>query len=152
MDSSPASILRRTNELLLSYEQETHVTALVAVLQPSSGRLVLASAGHPPPVHLSPGACRLLDVPFGPPLAAFPAEYDTAQAVLARDDCLVLYTDGVTESRRGGELFGERRLVDTVAKLRGRSADEVAQAVVDAVVAFGAGLRDDLHLVVVRLA
>ena len=54
-------------------------------------------------------------------------------------DAMVLYTDGVTEARRGGEMFGERRLEDLVARHAGRSADEIAGAVESAVVAFHGG-------------
>ena len=72
--------------------------------------------------------------------------------MLAIDDYLVLYTDGVTEARRDGEMFGEPRLLETVAGLRGRSAQEVAEGVRDAVVAFSGSLRDDLQLIVLRLA
>jgi PAS domain S-box-containing protein len=152
IDSAPASILDRTNQLLLRYDQESHVTALIGVLQPRTGHLTLASAGHPAPVHLSPGWCRILDLPFGTPLGAFPTAYRQDHVLLTLDDYLVLYTDGVTEARHRHELFGEKRLVQVVESLRGRSAAEVAQGLAEAAVAFGHGLRDDLHIVVVRLA
>ena len=48
----------------------------------------------------------------------------------------MLYTDGVTEARRGSELFGEQRLLEAVSDLRGRSAQEVAEGVRDAALAF----------------
>lgn len=68
------------------------------------------------------------------------------------EDYLVLYTDGVTEARRGGELFGEQRLLEVVGGLRGRSAQELAEGVRDAVLDFAGRLRDDLQAVVLRLA
>ena len=94
VDAAPAFILRNTNELLLqqSDADAPHVTALVCVLDPSSGRVSLGSAGHPPPVHLSPFSCDLWNPPFGPPLGAFSADYQTSHRTLAPDDCLVLYT------------------------------------------------------------
>lgn len=58
----------------------------------------------------------------------------------------------MTEARRDGELLGERRLLEIVAGLRGRSAQEVADAVRDAALAYSGQLRDDLQVVVVRLA
>ena len=72
--------------------------------------------------------------------------------MLAFDDYLMLYTDGVTEARRDGEMFGEQRLLETVVGLRGCSAQEVADRVRDAVLAYSDRLRDDLQLVVLRLA
>ena len=72
--------------------------------------------------------------------------------MLTLEDYLVLYTDGVTEARRDRELFGERRLTEVVAELRGGSAQAVADGVRDAALAFGGRLRDDLQVVVLRLA
>ena len=153
IDSAPPFILRKTNELLLRHGQdETHVTAFVCVLDPRTGYLAAASAGHPAPVHLSPFSCRILDLPFGPPLGTFAVDYVPTHLTLTPDDCLVLFTDGVMEARRGGEMLGEARLVQIVEQRRGLSAPELAQAVADEALAFGGGLRDDLHVVVVRLA
>jgi len=72
--------------------------------------------------------------------------------MLTLDDYLVFYTDGVTEARRESDLFGEERLLKAVSGLRGRSAQEVAEGVRDVALAFGGELRDDLQVVVVRLA
>ena len=60
---SPAFILGKTNELLLRYDpDEAHVTAFMAVIDPHTGYLSYASAGHPAPVHLGAFTCRTLDV------------------------------------------------------------------------------------------
>ena len=73
--------------------------------------------------------------------------------MLTLEDYLVLYTDGVTEARRDGELLGERRLLEIVEGLRGRSAQEVTDGVRDAASEFADGrLRDDMQVVVLRLA
>ena len=116
VDSSPAFILGKANELLLRYDpDEAHVTAFLAVLDPHTGHLSYASAGHPAPVHLGAFTCRTLDVAFGPPLGTFERPYTNAHAMLTLEDYLVLYTDGVTEARRDGELLGEQRLLEIVS-------------------------------------
>ena len=67
-------------------------------------------------------------------------------------DALVLFTDGVTEARRGGEMFGEARLRELLARRAGRSAEEIAEALESAVVAFHGGpLDDDLAVMVLRV-
>jgi two-component system CheB/CheR fusion protein len=153
IDPSPAYILGKTSELLLRYDpEEPVVTAFVAVLDPQTGHLNYASAGHPAPVHLGAFSCLPLKVSFGPPLGSFEHAYENAHIMLALEDYLALYTDGVTEARRGAELFGEQRLLETVSKLRGCTAQELAQGVADAALAFGGRLRDDLQVVVLRLA
>ena len=153
VDPSPAFILGKANELLMRYDpDEGHVTAFCAMLEPHTGHLNYASAGHPAPVHLGAFTCRTLDVTFGPPLGTFQHPYTSAHAILSIDDYLVLYTDGVTEARRGAELLGEQRLIEVVTGLRGRSAQDVAEGVRDAALAFAGRLRDDLQVVALRLA
>ncbi len=153
VDCTPGFILAKANELLLRFDpDEAHVTALCAVLDPRTGHLTYASAGHPAPVHLGASSCRSLDVVFGPPLGTFRRPYANAHAMLTLEDYLVLYTDGVAEARRGDELLGEQRLLDVVERLRGGSAQEVAEGVRDGALVWADQLRDDLQVVVLRLA
>jgi phosphoserine phosphatase RsbU/P len=154
IDPAPAFIMRKTNELLLQQNgpDDAHVTALACIIDPATGHVSLASAGHPPPVHLSPSSCDLWDMPFGSPLGSFPADYHASHLTLTPEDYLVLYTDGLTEARQDGELFGEDRLLLAVESLRGRSAQEMAEGLASAALEYGGGLRDDLNIVVVRLA
>ncbi len=153
IDPSPAFVLAKTNEVLLRYDpEEPHVTAFLAVLDPQSGHLSYASAGHPAPLHLSPFSCRPLGVGFGSPLHSFPGPYQEEHLRLSLDDYLLLYTDGVTEARRGEEEFGEERLIEVARRLRGASAQEVAEGVRAAALEFAGSLRDDLQVVCLRLA
>jgi serine phosphatase RsbU (regulator of sigma subunit) len=64
----------------------------------------------------------------------------------------VLYTDGVTEARQAAQMLGEKRLLEVVSGLRGRSAQEAADGVADAALAFGGRLLDDPQVVVLRSA
>ena len=97
------------------------MTAFLAVLDPHTGHLSYASAGHPAPVHLGAFTCRTLDVAFGPPLGTFERPCTNTHTMLTLEDYLVLYTDGVTRPVMG-ELLGEQRLLEIVSGLRGRSA------------------------------
>jgi PAS domain S-box-containing protein len=152
VDSAPSFILRKTNELLLARApEEVFVTALVLVLDTETGHVSFASAGHPAPIHVGAFSCALLEPTYGPPLGSFPSEYTSAHARLALDDYLVLYTDGVTEAKRGERLFGEHRLIETVGRLRGLSAQVVVEHVRDAAEDFAGQLRDDLEVVALRM-
>jgi PAS domain S-box-containing protein len=152
-DFSPASILAKANELLLRFDpEEPHVTAFLAVLDPHTGHLSYASAGHPAPVHLGALTCRTLDLTFGPPLGTFERPYADAHAMLTLEDYLVLYTDGVTEARRDGKMYGEAQLVTTVADLRGLSAQELAEALLQDIGSYADKLADDIQIVTLRLA
>ena len=152
IDAAPPFVLRKTSEALLRYAPtEPHVTAFFGVLDQRPGLLLCASAGHPAPIHLSRTTCCSLEVVYGPPLGTFAHDYATTRATLRRDDYLVLYTDGAIEARRDTEQFGEARLRDVVAALRGSSAQDLADGVLAAVTGFAGHLRDDLQVVTLRL-
>ncbi len=152
IDPTPAFVLRKTNELLLSRSPDgLFVTALVLVLDCENGQMSLASAGHPAPVLLNCSAISLTEPAYGPPLGVVSSEYASLQARMSVDDCLVLYTDGVTETRREGELFGERRMLTALESLRGLPPQEMAEGLRDACLSFGERLRDDLDVLVLKL-
>ena len=70
---------------------------------------------------------------------------------LASGDALVFYTDGVTERRRGAELFGLTRLQEAVAPLSGYSADVIAARLRSTAINFSPeSPRDDIALLVLR--
>ncbi len=76
-------------------------TCLYAVYDPVSRRCSLARAGHPPPAVVSPGgAAEFLDLPAGPPLGLGGLPFEEAEVVLPEGSLLVLYTDGVLETRQ----------------------------------------------------
>ncbi|MGW0828500.1 SpoIIE family protein phosphatase [Streptomyces sp. NPDC002845] len=75
-------------------------TCLYAVYDPVSRRCTLARAGHPPPAVVSPdGTVELLDLPAGPPLGLGGLPFESMEIELPEDSLLVLYTDGLIESR-----------------------------------------------------
>jgi hypothetical protein len=72
---------------------------------------------------------------------------------LGPGDALVFCTDGITEARSpAGELFGDERLAQVLLEHAGRSADELAGAVLGEAVAYGGeSVRDDVAVLVVRV-
>jgi len=128
------------------------VTAFLLVLDTASGRATYSSAGHPPPVVCDADGCRPLAMSFGVPLGSFDRDYVDAHVTLAPGHGLVLYTDGVIEARRSGELFGEGRLLATVARLCDGGPQELAEGLRAAVIAFAGRLNDDLEVLALRLA
>jgi sigma-B regulation protein RsbU (phosphoserine phosphatase) len=74
-----------------------------------------------------------------------------ASARLGAGDTLIFYTDGVTERRRGRELFGTERLREAAAPLAGYSADVVAARLRAATIGFSVEEpRDDIAILVLR--
>jgi PAS domain S-box-containing protein len=162
--STPGLALQKLNRFMLSLSWDSMATACVLLLEPASGRLVYANAGHPPPHVLSAdGVATSLTEPLGVPLGALDAvAYDEGVSTLHPGATLVLYTDGVVEQRdelidRGIERL-EHSLVDggpidpeplCERVLRGTigaggSNDDVTLLVVQASVVFGDRLEMEL--------
>jgi serine phosphatase RsbU (regulator of sigma subunit) len=78
-------------------------------------------------------------------------EYTESHAELPPGASLVLYTDGVVEARKDGELYGDERLDALLASQHGLPARSLAAAVADGARGFAGGdLSDDLAVVVIR--
>ena len=148
----PSWVLGKLNEVMLDARAEQFVTLLVAIINPQLRSICLASAGHPPPVLIgASGGPRLLEPPYGPPLGTFAHSYEQTAHACAKGDTLVFYTDGLSEARRGGELFGERRIMEAVADAKGHSVAQVASNLRESAEFYADALRDDLQIVVLRL-
>jgi phosphoserine phosphatase RsbU/P len=131
----------------------TFVTAFYGIYDPMARTISYASAGHPPPRVNRCGQMRALTGASSLPLGIEANEcYHDRTDRLESGDCLIIYTDGITEAKNPqGELFGEHRL-DTAACCRAS-----AQVTVDSILAeldrFRAGrpLADDRTLLVARV-
>ena len=110
---SPSAVLQRANDFLESdIPANMFVTCLYAVLEPVSGTLRFANAGHDLPyVRRSDGSVVELRA-TGMPLGAMPGmRYDEKEATLAPGDVLLLHSDGVAEAHDPGrEMFGFPRM------------------------------------------
>ena len=151
----PAEALERTNRVLAQERRGTlFITALCAVLEPRTGRLRIASAGHEPPL-LVPGDGRPIG-PVGDPgvLVGMFATLGLSEVEVTLDpgDKMLFYTDGVTDAiGPTGDRFGEGRLLATIASARDASADGLVAAVRGDVDAFQGAREpaDDVTIVAV---
>lgn len=151
---SPAQVLSLVNDIVYqATPPEAFATVFFATLDRRDGRLEYASAGHTTTaVVRADGAVTGLPA-TGPILGAFDAvAFRQAEAALDPDERLFLYTDGLTEARRGKELFGEERLFESLAAAGG-STEAMVAGVTREVLAFcGDDLRDDLAILALRRA
>jgi serine phosphatase RsbU (regulator of sigma subunit) len=153
--SGPADALERTNRILVDEIQSvSFITALVGRLEPASGRVRLANAGHEPAIVVPADGRPVVEIePGGPLLGVFsPLDVHETEIELAPGDRLVLYTDGVTDSRStAGERFGRERLLATIERHRDGSAHDLVAAIRDAEAEFRgeADCVDDVTIVAV---
>ena len=116
--SSPGEVLSRVNETLLArIPSNTFVTCFYAILDPNSGRLVYANAGHDPPYFQRSGNAEELRA-RGMPLGLMPAMgYEEKEIVLEAGEAALFYSDGLVEAHDPkGEMFGFPRLRALVAE------------------------------------
>jgi GAF domain-containing protein len=150
---TPGVVLSLTGDVVYrSTSAETFVTVFFGVLDCRSGTLTFANAAHTTgAVVRADGNIGELGV-TGPLLGAFGhVAFGEGEAMLEAGDTLFLYTDGLTESRRDGVLYGEARLMELLSGFAGRTPQEVVDAVVADVEAYsGSRLRDDMAILAVR--
>jgi serine phosphatase RsbU (regulator of sigma subunit) len=112
VSATPSEMLQRVNDLLYTQvESRIFVTCCVCVLDPSSGLLTYANAGHMPPLQqTTQGVVELRAT--GMPLGLMPGmHYEEKHAHLHAGDTLILYSDGVVEVHNPQrEMFGFHRL------------------------------------------
>jgi serine phosphatase RsbU (regulator of sigma subunit)/uncharacterized protein YigA (DUF484 family) len=155
MHPEPGDFLSKANDVIVDeIGVGKFITMLYVLLDPRAGTVSCASAGHPP--------ARI--VPAQGPIAPLEAsglalgiepgqEYPAAEAELTPGSAVVLYTDGVVESRRNGELYGEERLDELLGRRRELGAQELAEAIVADCRSFAGGeLGDDCAIVCLRLS
>jgi serine phosphatase RsbU (regulator of sigma subunit) len=134
-DLQPGQVLARLNEYLGRGGLSGHfVTACVLRIAADGRRVRYASAGHEALLLAHAGGeCASIDRPGGLPLGLrAEQQYPESELLLAPGDRLLVYTDGITDTRNSaGELYGHTRLHAQLAAAGGSGA----QAWLDALVA-----------------
>ena len=147
----PGRALRRTNAAVAQLLPDALATVVYAVLDPATGYLAYANAGHPPPiVATSAGQVEYLDDTAGTMLGACTtASFSTGHRRLPPGASLLCYTDGLIERRRHDIGEGLTALSETLQRSRSSSAEQTCAAVQAALV--GAARQDDICLLTARL-
>jgi serine phosphatase RsbU (regulator of sigma subunit)/anti-sigma regulatory factor (Ser/Thr protein kinase) len=121
-EATPGRVLERTNDLLCpDIPPRMFVTCLYAILDPATGRLRYANAGHDLPYqrHAAGGATELRAT--GMPLGLMPRmQYEEHETELAPGDSILLYSDGLVEAHNlRREMFSFPRLMRLVGEHAG---------------------------------
>jgi len=156
---STARVVARINrQLHEATPPEKYATFFLAIYDEATSELTYTNAGHLPPLLIRSGAPpdsapQELEV-TGTVVGLFPSiEYGESRVKLGTGDLLVCFTDGATESENAfGEMFGEKRLVDTIVTSAHLTEDGMIQAALAAVREWtGAGeLADDFTILLAR--
>ncbi|MEU5246904.1 SpoIIE family protein phosphatase, partial [Streptomyces asoensis] len=99
-DVDPARLLRSLDTVVADMGEDQMATCVYAVHDPASGGCLVARAGHPPPAVVPPGGPpAFLDGSPGTPLGTGGRQFRTERIPLPPGSVLVLYTDGLIETR-----------------------------------------------------
>jgi len=151
---SPGELCARVNHVMCdNIVSHRFITCFYAVLDSQTNRLAYTNAGHCPPVLIRDGMCLRLQE-GGPVLGIFPDQgYMQGEIQLQSGDCLVFFTDGVTEARTAaGREFGESRLVELLIDQHQLPAAELKDRIMEAVNEFSDGeAYDDATLMVIKV-
>ncbi len=150
--SEPSEFLAHANDVVVGEIAVGKFITMAYLTVDPAGEVVCASAGHPEPRvvtqdgRVDPLSCGGLALGIDPD-----QEYEQVRAELPNGGTVVLYTDGVVESRQDGELFGVARLDDVLSANATRPAQEIADAILAACRGFAGGdLPDDCAIVVIK--
>ena len=148
----PGALLQVFNlELARHQHPENFVGLVCARVDVRAGRVQLANAGLEPPLLRRRCGDWEAMTAGGLLLGVDPAaEYPNARVELAAGDLVLIYTDGLTEARRGDEMFGTERVREVVDRSAHRRAGDLVEALIQAVRTFTDHPLDDLTVVVLK--
>ena len=148
LDLPPQEVLHHLDEQAQRLGTDRMATCLYAVYDPVAHRITIANAGHPPPVllHLG-GHAEVLRVPAGAPIGVGGVDFEAVELDAPAGATLLLYTDGLVESRLRDVWTGIEQLREKLAataQLTGIDHPPPLEALCDEVLdMLGPGDRDD---------
>jgi steroid delta-isomerase-like uncharacterized protein len=152
---SPGEVLRRANDALVTdIPPNMFITCLYAILEPESGRLLYANAGHDLPYrrlqHGGAGVAEELRA-RGMPLGLMPGMgYEEKEVVLGKGESVLFYSDGLVEAHDPQrEMFGFPRPQRVLATRSARSGEELIASLLEELTTFtgdGWEQEDDIGL------
>ena len=150
-DPDPGSALQRTNAAVARLLPDALASVVYAVLDPATGDLNYANAGHPPPIiSTSAGQAEYLDDAVGTMLGASAStDFTAGHRRLPSGARLLCYTDGLIEDRRRDIGEGLSTLAETLRRSLSGSAEQTCATVQAALV--GTARQDDICLLTARL-
>lgn len=160
LGQSPGEVLRKVNrQLYPDIKEDMFISMAYVILDHKNNHVTLSRGGHDAPLlyRAKTGEVEVLKPP-GMALGIDSGDvFDRITADLSvpleRDDCLVLYTDGITEMLDvNGDEFGPERMINSIRASAREGAQEVVARLTDDARQFAAGhpQNDDITLIAVR--
>jgi sigma-B regulation protein RsbU (phosphoserine phosphatase) len=155
---SPSRAIESVNRKLCEDFSEIMYYATVAVCQIriAEGILVYSSGGHPPSLYLPAGENEIRETGFTGALIGLRKGnvYEEITVEMNAGDSILLYTDGVTETRQSGngDMFGRTRLGERFIAVAGETSREIIHGLLENVFEFSdfSSLEDDMTMICIK--
>jgi len=152
--AAPATVMARLNDTVhAQVKPGEFISMCFGLLDLERRSFTYVNAGHPRPLLLRGSeGWRSLET-SGTVLGVVPGQwYDEETISLGPGDTLLFYTDGLVETRKGSDIFGEERLMQFLQRCRVTTAQQLAERIYQRSATFSGGhLLDDVAVVVVRV-
>jgi sigma-B regulation protein RsbU (phosphoserine phosphatase) len=129
------------------------ITIFLATIDTKSGTIQYCNGGHHPPILLeaASGEIRWLK-PTGPAIGLTRyADFKSETVSVSKGDLLLLYTDGLVESRSGnGDEFGEDRVASFIRENHSKPINDIVKEIRDEAAEFSGKFQDDLTMLAIK--
>lgn len=125
-------VKRANNELFTTNKHQYFLTLFLGILNLKTGKLDFCNAAHAPFYILRPNGEVIEQIQtHGLPLGLYPnKEYSSSQITLEKGDCIVVYTDGITDLQNEENVqFGNKKFINNLKNLGGGKAKDLVNKI-----------------------
>jgi serine phosphatase RsbU (regulator of sigma subunit)/PAS domain-containing protein len=152
LELPPDEVLAHLNDLVCGLGDDSFVTCLYAIYDPTTSSCTVARAGHPPPAVVCPdGTVNFAQVDDNPPLGVAGPPFEVSELRIPDDALLVLYTDGLIDSTSCDPGVGMDRMAGLLRVLQAEALDRMCDSLTRALLPDDQQQADDAALLVARV-
>ena len=143
-------LIQLNNEICETISRGMFVTMLIGIYDSNKKELLLANAGHEPPIIYSKDGSFSNYTEAGPPLGIMPNTKYTEHKITFEDSSMYIFTDGITEIKSPkGDMLGSEGFQNYIKKYQSTPNNERLKIIIDEILKEGHVQKDDLTIVVV---
>ena len=152
LELPPDEVLAHLNDLVCGLGDDSFVTCLYAIYDPTTSSCTVARAGHPPPAVVCPdGTVHFAQADSDPPLGVAGPPFEVSELPVPDGALLVLYTDGLIDSTSCDPAVGMGRMAELLPVLQAESLDRMCDSLTRGLLPADQQRADDAALLVARV-
>ena len=152
LELPPDEVLAHLNGLVSGLGDDSFVTCLYAIYDPTTSSCTVARAGHPPPAVVCPdGTVHFAQADGDPPLGVAEPPFEVSELRVPDGAVLVLYTDGLVDSTSCDPAVGMDRMAGLLRVHQAEGPDRMCDSLTQALLPDDQERADDAALLVARV-